>query len=185
MHARSYFEEVERDLQSLASSGIRPGLARLARLLSLLGNPERSFPAVHVVGTNGKGSTAAAMASILRESGYRTALYTSPHLVSFKERLEINGGYAAPQKWYDAAARIKKIMNECVFFVEDKPTLFELITAAAFMIIAEEDTDIAVVEAGLGGRLDATNILKNVVLTLITPIGMDHMEYLEIGRAHV
>lgn len=178
MHARSYFEEVERDLQSLASSGIRPGLARLARLLSLLGNPERSFPAVHVVGTNGKGSTAAAMASILRESGYRTALYTSPHLVSFKERLEINGGYAAPQKWYDAAARIKKIMNECVFFVEDKPTLFELITAAAFMIIAEEDTDIAVVEAGLGGRLDATNILKNVVLTLITPIGMDHMEYL-------
>ena len=84
------FDLLEKQLQDLASPGIRPGLARLSKLLSLAGNPERKFPAVHVVGTNGKGSTAATLDSILRQAGYRTALYTSPHLVSFGERLLFN-----------------------------------------------------------------------------------------------
>ncbi|MCE5201417.1 MAG: bifunctional folylpolyglutamate synthase/dihydrofolate synthase [Synergistaceae bacterium] len=178
MHIQKYFEEIESELQSLASPGIRPGLARLSKLLSLAGDPERAFPAVHVVGTNGKGSTAATIASILRESGYRTALYTSPHLVSFGERLEVDGIYVSPEKWYACISKIKKMITECTFFADNNPTYFELITAVSFMIIAEENVDIAVVEAGLGGRLDATNILKNVFLTLITPIGMDHTEYL-------
>ncbi len=172
------FHQIEKELQILASSGIRPGLARLSHMLHLLGNPERKFRAVHIVGTNGKGSTAATLASILSESGCRTALYTSPHLISFGERLRIGGEEAAPQKWEDALSAIRSAIEHSEKLKADPPTYFELITAAAFIIIAQAGVDAAVVEAGLGGRLDATNILGCVVLTLITPIGIDHSEYL-------
>ena len=179
------FSEIENKLQYLASPGIRPGLARLSHLLLLLGNPERKFKAVHVVGTNGKGSTAATLSSILKESGYKTALYTSPHLISFGERLNIDGAEALPELWKKTIEIIEKELVSSDNLRSDPPTYFELITAAAFMIIAEEDVDIAVVEAGLGGRLDATNILSDVVLTLITPIGIDHSEYLGNSLASV
>ena len=172
------FLDIEEKFNCLASPGIRPGLARLAKLLSLLGNPERKFPAVHIVGTNGKGSTAAAITSIFRESGYRTSLYTSPHLVSFGERLRINNTEAPVQDWYNALNAIESAIKNCPYLLNNVPTYFELVTAAAFKIISDGNVDIAVIEAGLGGRLDATNILKNVVLTLITPIGIDHSEYL-------
>ncbi len=179
------FQKIEKRLQQLASPGIRPGLARLSHLLLLLGNPERKFKAVHVVGTNGKGSTASTLSSILKESGYKTALYTSPHLVSFGERLNIGGEEALPEMWERALGIIEKEIISSDRLRSDPPTYFELITAAAFMIIAEEDIDIAVIEAGLGGRLDATNILSDVVLTLITPIGIDHSEYLGNSLASV
>ena len=179
------FTEIENKLQYLASPGIRPGLARLSHLLLLLGNPERKFKAVHVVGTNGKGSTAATLSSILKESGYKTALYTSPHLISFGERLNIDGAEALPELWKKTIEIIEKELASSDSLRSDPPTYFELITAAAFMIIAGEDVDIAVVEAGLGGRLDATNILSDVVLTLITPIGIDHSEYLGNSLASV
>ena len=172
------FHKIETELQDLASPGIRPGLARLSHLLLLLGNPERKFKAVHIVGTNGKGSTAATLASILRGSGCRTALYTSPHLVSFGERLLVEGEEVTPQKWEEALSAIRIAMDSSERLKADPPTYFELITAAAFMIIADAEVDIAVVEAGLGGRLDATNILSHVLLTLITPVGIDHSEYL-------
>jgi len=172
------YEAIEKRLQKLASPGIRPGLARLSKLLSLLGNPERKFRAIHVVGTNGKGSTAASLNSILINSGYKTALYTSPHLISFGERLEINGADVVPETWVKQISKLEKILNECQYLKIDAPTYFELITAAAFMIIADANIDVAVIEAGLGGRLDATNIIKNVILTIITPIGIDHVEYL-------
>lgn len=178
MMIRDNFYDIENRLQNLASSGIRPGLARLSKLLALSGHPERMFKAVHIVGTNGKGSTAATLASILNESGYSTALYTSPHLVSFGERLVINGVCASPEKWIKYIEITEKIVLSCDFFRDNRPTYFELITGIAFMIIAEEEIDVAVIEAGLGGRLDATNIIKNVILTIITPIGMDHTEYL-------
>ena len=179
------FTEIENKLQYLASPGIRPGLARLSHLLLLLGNPERKFKAVHVVGTNGKGSTASTLTSILKESGYKTALYTSPHLISFGERLTFDGAEALPEMWEKTLKIIENELASSDRLRSDPPTYFELITAAAFMIIAEEDVDIAVVEAGLGGRLDATNILSDVVLTLITPIGIDHSEYLGNSLASV
>lgn len=185
MHDINKFHEIEKKLQLLASPGIRPGLARLSHLLLLLGNPERKFKAVHVVGTNGKGSTAATLSSIITESGYKTALYTSPHLVSFGERLTIGGKEVLPEMWERALEIIQKEIVSSDRLRSDPPTYFELITAAAFMIIAEEDIDMAIVEAGLGGRLDATNILSDVVLTLITPIGIDHMEYLGNSLASV
>lgn len=172
------YSQLEEKLQSLASPGIRPGLARLSKLLSLAGHPERKFKAVHIVGTNGKGSTAAALASILNEAGYRTALYTSPHLVSFGERLMINGVQVSADKWLSCVSKTEHIVNNCSFFNDNIPTYFELITAIAFMIIADEDVDIAVIEAGMGGRLDASNILADVILSVIVPIGLDHTEYL-------
>lgn len=178
MHDIKKFHEIEKRFQHLASPGIRPGLARLSHLLLLLGNPERKFKAVHVVGTNGKGSTASTLTSILKESGYKTALYTSPHLISFGERLTFDGAEALPEMWEKTLKIIENELASSDRLRSDPPTYFELITAAAFVIIAEEDVDIAVVEAGLGGRLDATNILSNVLLTLITPIGIDHSEYL-------
>lgn len=172
------FDELESRLQRLASPGIRPGLARLSSLLSAAGNPERSFKAVHIVGTNGKGSTAATLESILRASGYRTALYTSPHLVSFGERLSVCGIEAPASEWMSQTERVAAIIGKSAFLSKDRPTYFELITAIAFMIIAARGVDIAVIEAGLGGRLDASNMLKDVALSVIVPLGMDHMDFL-------
>lgn len=172
------FHDIESKLQSLASPGIIPGLARLSHLLMLLGNPERKFKAVHVVGTNGKGSTASTLSSILNKSGYKSALYTSPHLVSFAERLTIDEEEISFEKWEESLKLIEKKIESSERLKAQPPTYFELTTAAAFMIIAEAGVDIAVIEAGLGGRLDATNILSNVVLTLITPLAIDHAEYL-------
>lgn len=172
------FCDIESELTELASPGIVPGLDRLFSLLPRLGDPQDAFPAVHVVGTNGKGSTCAALAAIFAEACYKTAVYTSPHLLSFGERLRINGEDVSSDKWRQAIKKIKTALSKCPELTDNKPTYFELATAAAFLIIAEEGVDIAIIEAGLGGRYDATNTLGNVVLTLITPIGADHKEYL-------
>lgn len=172
------FDVFEERLKKLAGPGICPGLARLSKLLSFLDNPERKFNVVHVVGTNGKGSTSATLSSILIHAGYKVATYTSPHLVSFDERLSINNEKIFVSKWITCLNKIEKTIKLNKSLTENPPTYFEIITAIAFLIIAEEKVDIAVVEAGLGGRLDATNILKNVLLTLIVSIGIDHTEYL-------
>lgn len=172
------FDDIEKELTGLASPGIVPGLGRLSVLLPRLGDPQNAFPAVHAVGTNGKGSTCATLASILAEAGYKTALYTSPHLVSFGERLRIGGHDVPADKWREAVKKIIAALDNCPELAEGAPTYFELVTAAAFLIIAEENADIAVIEAGLGGQFDATNTLGGVILTLIAPIGIDHAEYL-------
>lgn len=172
------FEELEEFFSSLASPGIRPGLERIARLLERLGHPEKMFPAVHIVGTNGKGSTAAFSERILRESGYSTALYTSPHLESPAERLLIDGNPLTVEEWSECAFEVEEAMRGDPALVGDPPTFFEVVTATAFVLCARRRIDIAVVEAGLGGRLDATNLLGDVRLTLITSISMDHMEFL-------
>ena len=172
------FSEIENELQKIASPGIHPGLVRLSKLLALVGNPERQFKAVHVVGTNGKGSTSATVEKILRCSGCKTALYTSPHLACFGERLLINGEMLPAADWLRVVGQIKTVLENNGTAEENMPTYFELTTASAFMLTAENNVDIAVVEAGLGGRLDATNTLENVILTLVTPIGIDHTDYL-------
>nr|WP_321503548.1 folylpolyglutamate synthase/dihydrofolate synthase family protein [uncultured Dethiosulfovibrio sp.] len=177
MNLKSY-EEVDSYLTTLSNPGINPGLERVSMLLDLLDNPEERFPAVHVVGTNGKGSTSAMIDRCFRESGYRSALYTSPHLVHFGERLTVNGVPVSSDKWMNALKRMESIVDSNVFFDDDRPTYFELLTVAAILIMSESDLDVAIVEAGMGGRLDATNRLANVVLSVITPIAMDHCEYL-------
>lgn len=178
MNEKNNFELVESKLAQLASPGIRPGLARLARLLREAGSPQGKFPIVHIVGTNGKGSTAAGIYSVLRASGYRAALYTSPHLVDFSERLVIDGGRAAAREWLDAASELGDIVRGTDYFKDNHPTYFEFITAAAIMILARRQPDAAVFEAGMGGRLDASNILTDVALSVVVPIGMDHTDFL-------
>jgi len=171
------YDLMEQDISVVASPGIRPGLSRMAKCLKLLGNPQDKFKAVHVLGTNGKGSTASSLASILTASGLKTALYTSPHLIHMGERLRIDGFLVEQNKWQEAWEEVKSIIKDN-FAAEDRPTAFELITAVCFLIMARENVDVAVVEAGMGGRLDATNLLGNVALSLFTTISLDHTSYL-------
>lgn len=178
---RSSFEDfvaLERRLQDAASPGTRPGLSRLARLCRLLGHPERSFRAVHVVGTNGKGSTAATLASILAEAHCSVGLYTSPHLECVDERIRLNGKTLSLPLWQRGSEAILEAIRKDEKLALFPPTLFEVLTALAFWLFREVRCEIAVFEAGMGGRLDATNLLSRIVLTLVTPIAEDHSEYL-------
>jgi dihydrofolate synthase/folylpolyglutamate synthase len=150
--------------------GIRPGLDRVRLLLERLGHPELAFRSIHVVGTNGKGSTSAFLASILSSAGYRSALFTSPHLVDFSERFRINGHEIA---W----ERLELLLDAVLEKSPPEATFFEIVTALAALCFAEERVDLAVIEAGMGGKSDATATMPGI-LTVITPISLDHTEYL-------
>jgi dihydrofolate synthase/folylpolyglutamate synthase len=171
------FEKLSLDIQSFSSLGIRPGLERMTRLLSRLGSPEKKFPAIQVLGTNGKGSTAATLESVCEAAGLKTALYTSPHLVSLRERVRVRKKHAGIGIWRDAWGRIIKAVGQDSALDAVRPTFFENLTALAFLMMSESGIDVAIVEAGMGGRYDATSSC-NAAATVITPIGMDHMEYL-------
>ncbi|MBC8018862.1 MAG: bifunctional folylpolyglutamate synthase/dihydrofolate synthase [Verrucomicrobia bacterium] len=150
--------------------GIRPGVDRVRLLLDRLGHPEHSFRSIHVVGTNGKGSTSAYLASILSVSGLRTALFTSPHLVSFSERFRINGTEIS-------AERLEPLLASVLDAAPGEATFFEIVTALAALYFSEEQVDVAIMEAGMGGRSDATAALTGI-MTVITPISLDHCDYL-------
>jgi dihydrofolate synthase/folylpolyglutamate synthase len=163
-------------LGRLEAAGIRLGLDRLGHLLGRLGHPELRIPSVLIAGTNGKGSTAALLAAMATAAGYRTGLYTSPHLETVRERLRIDGRAVSEDQLADLLIRV---VGEAEGDSEASgpPTYFEALTAAAFLGFAEEGVELAVLEVGLGGRLDATN-LASPLLSLITSIGLDHQEYL-------
>lgn len=168
------FNTLEKILYSHSSNNIIPGLDRIRRLLSRLGNPQDTFPAIHIVGTNGKGSTGAFISSIFQASGYKTGFYSSPHLESPGERLLINGSALSPEEWLNAANEVvRKILPD-----EDLPSYFELLTATAFFMARENNIDVGIIEAGLGGKLDATNLLGNLKCSVIASISIDHTEYL-------
>ncbi len=171
------FDALMDALSAFSSLGVRPGLERTARLLALLGSPQNRFPAIQVLGTNGKGSTAATLESILQAAGLKTALYTSPHLISLRERLRVGGEELPAALWEDAFDRLKTVVEKDAELRENRPTFFENLTALCCLLIAEASVDVAVVEAGMGGRYDSTTAC-DAIATLITPIGMDHMEYL-------
>jgi dihydrofolate synthase/folylpolyglutamate synthase len=168
------FEKIERLISDISSNSIKPGLGRVAKLLKELGNPERRIQAIHVLGTNGKGSTACFIKSILEETGARVALYSSPHIHHFGERLVIGDEPVDSAIWLDKLDEVEKILKK----INDRPSFFEVSTAIAFSVLAEADVDFAVIEAGLGGRLDATNIVPNVLVSVFTDIAMDHQEFL-------
>lgn len=165
--------DLDRRLNSLASPDAIPGLAFLKSLFRAL-DFKADFPAIHVAGTNGKGSTCKTLMTVLENSGYKTALYTSPHLVSARERLLIGGRMLPMEEWNGVIDRIAGFMHE----TGTKAGYFQIATAAAFMLIARYHVDIAVIEVGVGGRCDPTNILAAPVLSVITPLGMDHMHML-------
>ena len=146
-------------------------MENIRQLLSSLGNPQNRFPSVHIAGTNGKGSTASMIAAVLTASGYRTGLYTSPHLVNFTERIRINGIQISSQTLAHYTQSLRKVIEKT------KATFFEATTAIALHYFAESGIDVAVIETGLGGRLDATNLVKPVV-TIITSIGLEHTDIL-------
>lgn len=150
--------------------GIKPGVERVKELLAALGNPENQFRSIHVVGTNGKGSTSAFLASILKCAGYRTAQFSSPHLVRFNERFRIDGVECREE-------HLTRNLNAVLDAAPAEATFFEITTALALLIFSEEHIDIAVIEAGMGGRSDATAAVK-AEMTIITPIAIDHAEYL-------
>ncbi len=147
-------------------------LARVERLLQAVGNPHHKFKSVHIAGTKGKGSTSAMLESILRAAGYRTALYTSPHLHSFRERIQVAGQLIPESDFADLTARLRPLADQ-----DEELTTFEVATVLALLYFAEMGVEIAVVEVGLGGRLDATNVITPLV-SIITKIGHDHMHIL-------
>ncbi len=163
-------------LYSLQQHGIKLGLSNIKELCAILGNPQDRIRTVHVGGTNGKGSTAAIIAKILQKAGHRTGLYTSPHLTDFTERIRINNAPASE----DRISALIRLMREKMTGMDIAPTFFEFSTAMALFHFAEESVDIAVMEVGMGGRLDATNIIRPLV-SVITNIEYDHTEYL--GRS--
>ncbi len=165
------FQETLSFLYGLQLFGIKVGLNNIHHLTSAVGHPEKKFPSIHIAGTNGKGSTAAMIASVLIASGYKTGLYTSPHLRHFSERIRINGKKIPEREIIRYTAILRRPIERT------KATFFEATTAIAFRYFADQNVDIAVIETGLGGRLDATNII-HPELSIITTIGLDHTEYL-------
>jgi dihydrofolate synthase/folylpolyglutamate synthase len=156
---------------------IKLGLANVERLLAALGSPERAYPAVQIAGTNGKGSTAAMLDSICRASGVRAGLYTSPHLVSITERIRLAGRDISRAGFARHAARVRAAATELAHATGALPTFFEQVTAIALLAFREARVELAILETGLGGRLDATTAARADVLA-ITPIALDHQEYL-------
>ena len=155
----------------VGAAAYKPGLDNTYRLMAHLGNPHEQLRAVHVAGTNGKGSTSHLMAAALQAQGYRVGLFTSPHLVDFRERIRISGEMI-PQEMV-----VRFVAENRAFLDELRPSFFETTMALAFWYFAQQQVDIAVVEVGLGGRLDSTNILTPLV-SVITNIGIDHTEFL-------
>ncbi len=152
---------------------MNPGLERIEGLCSMLGDPQDSLEFVHVAGTNGKGSTSTMLAGILTAAGYRTGLYTSPYVIDFRERIQVDGKMISEKDLADVISRVKPMAEE-MNRQGLQPTEFEVITAAAFLYFKNCGCDRVVLEVGLGGRFDATNIIKNPLASVITSISLDH-----------
>jgi len=167
------YESTVQYLYSLQKHGIKLGLANTESLMQLLKGPHRAFRSIHIAGTNGKGSTATALASMLSANNLKVGLFTSPHLVSFTERIRINNKKIDESDVIDLASKIRTVIAD----TDLNPTFFEFVTAMAFHYFAINNVDWAVVETGLGGRLDATNVLSPDVC-IVTNISHDHMEFL-------
>lgn len=159
-------------LYGLQKIGVKLGLEMPRRALELCGNPQSAFASIHVAGTNGKGSTCAMLAAMLEAAGQPTGLFTSPHLVSFTERMKVNGQEIEPDEVVALAGRIRALCEG-----QSTPTFFEVVTVMGFLHFQQQGARWAVVETGMGGRLDATNVLEPAV-SVITPVGLDHKEFL-------
>lgn len=159
---------------SLEKFGIMPGLERIKLLCERLGSPHKKLKFIHVAGTNGKGSTCTCIASVLTAAGYKTGLYTSPYVIEFRERIRLNMEMISPERLGEVTARVRaEIENLACENV--KITEFEAVTAAAFLFYFEEKCDYVVLETGLGGRFDATNIIDSPLVSIITSVSEDHM----------
>ena len=173
-HSSDTLDQYLAELYALRRSDATPGLERAQQLASALGDPQTRFPSIHIAGTNGKGTVSSVVASVLKEAGYKVGLYTSPHILRFNERIRVNGEAISNDELLALVQEIMPLVRS------HNAIFFEAATIMAFRHFANENVDIAVIETGLGGRLDATNILQpnNLVLTAITSIDYDHTEFL-------
>ena len=171
------FREVVDYIEGSMRFGCRPGLERTARLLELLGNPHKAIKFIHVAGTNGKGSTTSMIANTLKCAGYKTGMYISPHLYTVTERMTINGERISEEDFTSYALQIIEKIDYMKQNNMEEPTQFEMLTAMAFMYFREKNVDFVVVEVGLGGLYDATNVVEALV-NVITSISYDHMDIL-------
>ena len=164
------YEQSIEFIESVSWKGSVPGLERISELCRLLGSPEKKVEFVHVAGTNVKGSVSAIVSSVLYAAGYMTGLYTSPHLVDYTERFKIDGEDISKEDFCAAADAVKERASK----MADAPTEFEILTAMAFVYFASRECDVAVLECGMGGRLDATNVIPSPAVSVITNIALDH-----------
>ena len=177
-HAR--YQEALADLYQRTTQGIKLGLDNTHQLLRALGNPHHQMRHVVVAGTTGKGSTSSLLSQVLVEAGIETGLYTSPHLLRFTERIRVNGEEISRDKVLEYYQRIRAVEDQC----DALPTFFEIATAMALLCFAEAKVEIAVMEVGLGGRLDSTNVVKKS-LSIITPSALDHVHILGDNLAQI
>ncbi|MFI3168698.1 MAG: folylpolyglutamate synthase/dihydrofolate synthase family protein [Faecalibacterium sp.] len=175
------YQETLSYIHAVQWAGHKPGLSRTQNLLAALGNPEQKLKFVHVAGTNGKGSTSAMMANCLRCAGYKVGLYTSPYIQRFNERMQINGNQIPDETLVDLVARIRPVAEQMAGI----PTEFELITAIGMLYFYEQGCDIVVLEVGLGGTLDSTNVIPCPAVAVIAALGLDHTEQLGSTLAEV
>src|SRR6478736_8910770 len=165
---------VKEYLYALKAGGVKFGIDRMRRLVAELGHPQRSYPVIHVAGTNGKGSVSAMIESILRTAGRRTGLYTSPHLVKLGERVQVDRRLLTEDEIVAYARELQPVAARAAEFAPDEhATFFEFMTAMAFLQFQRRQVDVGIVEVGMGGRLDATNVVQPEV-AVITSIGLDH-----------
>lgn len=168
------YEQAENFIHKTLNFGSRPGLERVSELCKRLGDPQNELKFVHVAGTNGKGSTVTMISCALEDAGYKVGKYTSPYIYDFRERIEINGQMISRE---DLADITERVSIECEK-MDDHPTEFEIVTAIAFVYFKEQKCDYVVLEVGLGGRLDATNIITSPLISVICSISLDHVQIL-------
>ncbi len=168
------YEETLEYIHSVCWKGSRPGLSRISELCHRLGDPQKNLKFIHVAGTNGKGSTSAMLTSILKKAGKKVGTFTSPFIFDFCERMCVDGEMIS----HDDLARATEFVRPHADAMEDAPTEFELITAIAFVYFAWQKCDVVVLEAGLGGRLDSTNVIDSALVSIITSIALEHTEFL-------
>ena len=171
------YQEAIKYITEVGNFGSNYGLERTYKLLEFLDNPHGKLKIIHVAGTNGKGSTTAMITSMLKEAGYKVGMYTSPFLEEFEERIQINGNNIPKEKLAQLMTKIKYAVDKVIEEGYNHPTEFEIITALMFLYFATEKVDFAVVEVGLGGRLDSTNVITPI-LSVITSISFDHTNIL-------
>ena len=171
------YQESVTYLEQAASFGIKPGLERIQAILEKLGHPETAYRTIHVTGTNGKGSVVAMITSVLENAQLKIGRYVSPHLIDYTERIYVGGHDVTKETFAKAATVVKEAADQVIAEGVEAPTEFELLTAMAFWIFREEKVDYAVVEVGMGGLYDSTNVILPVV-SIITNVAMDHMKYL-------
>lgn len=177
--------EALKELEDLTKFGINLGLARIKALLKMFDDPQENLRIVHIAGTNGKGSTGAVLSAVLQKAGCRVGIFTSPHLISYTERIAIDKNPIDEQDFTGLLAELKSKFRKVKAITGENPTEFEVLTAMAFLYFYRKKVDVVILEVGMGGDIDSTNIITNPLLSIITNVSIDHTDYLGKSLAEI